>query len=318
MKPLALIIPFLVFCFYQFAAGQNLVPNPSFEEHTDCPEGYPDLDGICNDWFSCRESPDYFNICSSTCNFYNVYGHQEPHFGEAYAGIITYGVTIPNIREYLGVQLTSPLIIGQKYYINFFVSTAWNYTGMNIATNNMGALFTTYPFLDLTADLNLPNFTHVKSDSVIKDTLSWTKISGSFIADSSYTHINIGNFYDDSNTDTLNLPFHQIAQRSYYYIDDICVSNDSIYANNWLGYKQNLNDTQFLIYPNPISDCIKIQSNKIIESIQIINGIGNILLSVDNLNNSNLNIPVNLLSEGIYNLKINTQFTTFYKQILII
>ena len=76
--------------------------------------------------------------------------------GNAYCGLVTFvdpsnGV---NIREYIGAQLASPLVIGTKYYVSFktclsegdcdgSTGTAFDF---NIATNKIGVKFITYNF----------------------------------------------------------------------------------------------------------------------------------------------------------------------------
>ena len=39
----------------------------------------------------------------------------------------------------------------------------------------------------------------VYSNTVSMDTLNWTRVFGSFVADSAYTHILLGNFFADAN-----------------------------------------------------------------------------------------------------------------------
>src|SRR5262245_48626203 len=114
MKKTSLLIFILI---AKISLAQNLVPNPSFEDTLGCPQGYPDLDTKCQSWHSFRVSPDYINNCSSVCGYYNQYGYQAPHSGDAYAGILEYQVTIPNAREHIGVMLSSSLTIGVRYYL---------------------------------------------------------------------------------------------------------------------------------------------------------------------------------------------------------
>ncbi|MEI6815793.1 MAG: hypothetical protein WCL14_04215 [Bacteroidota bacterium] len=57
------ILPFLLIFFCQFSFGQNLVPNPSFENYISCPTGTIEADS-CLNWHNFGNSPDYFNICA--------------------------------------------------------------------------------------------------------------------------------------------------------------------------------------------------------------------------------------------------------------
>src|SRR5262249_45922638 len=110
------------------------------------------------------------------------------------------------------------------------------------AINNLGVLFSTRPycvvyddtFLNicvLNDDAPLTNFAHVYSTQIIDDTVKWKTIEGSFIADSAYEYIIVGNVYDFAHTsyrafriDPNHFP--------YYYVDDVCVSEDSFTCVN--------------------------------------------------------------------------------------
>lgn len=83
--------------------GQNLVPNPSFEEFDHCPIGVPDLNGNLKDWLSFRGTPDYFNKCSTIEGIYNSWGYQLPHTGLGYADVGVYQSGLPNSQEQIGV-----------------------------------------------------------------------------------------------------------------------------------------------------------------------------------------------------------------------
>jgi len=196
------VILCLIFIIPHVVQAQNLVPNPSFEQYDTCPNSISQVDFVLG-WSSFGNTPDYWNACSSVMNVPNTQaGFQNAFDGNAFCGIYTYssGTTgTPNYREYIGVQLVSPLIIGQKYYVSFKINKPNN---LECATNYFGALFSTVPF----TETNLPpiNITpQIIEPQIITDTINWTNISGAFIADSTYKYIILGNFYSDSNTDTI-------------------------------------------------------------------------------------------------------------------
>ena len=298
--------------------SQNLIPNPSFEDTLGCPQFYPDLDGKCANWMSFRITPDYMNNCSSVCGYYNQYGYQQPHSGNAYAGIAEYHVNLPNTREHIGVQLPAPVIIGTKYYISFFVSPGFNYITANIACNKIGALVTTYQYSDPTGSSTLPNASTIKTDSIIADTLNWYQVFGSFTADSAYQYLVIGNWFDDNNIDTIHFPNQFGNFYSYYYLDDVCLSADSLYAQNWTGIQEQvLNQNNVKIYPNPASGNLKIKSGVSIKQIEIINSLGQIVFTSEEMNGFKINLSVDFLKSGIYLLRLkNVQ--GFYNSTLII
>ena len=309
----------LCFALLEVLGQVNLVPNPSFEERTGCPQGFPDLDGKCNDWLSYRASPDYFNNCSSVCGYDNNRGFQEPHTGESYIGIATYHSNIPNNREHLGVQLNQPLIIGTKYFISFYASPAFKTISFNIACNKLGILFTTISYSDPDGISQLQNDCQIYENEIIQDTVAWHKVYGSFVADSTYDYLVIGNFFNDSQTDTLHYPNPWGVFESYYYIDDICVSTDSIFAQTWttVGFKE-IDKSIIEIYPNPTSDLLNIKSEKKIETIQIVNPEGNIIYEKKYVQNIFIPVTVKDLSRGIYFLKVKTAEGWNVHKILII
>lgn len=305
MKKVMLI--FVVFTSVLVKAQVNLVPNPSFEDTSGCPQGYPDLQGKCLYWQSFRFTPDYINNCSSVCGYYNQYGYQQANSGQAYAGIGTYQITDSTVKEHIGVQLASPLVIGVRYYVSFYVSPAWNNLLTNIATNKIGALVTTYQYSDPGGSMALPNSCTVYSDTVIVDTLIWHRVSGSFIADSAYQYLVIGNFFDDRFVDTVNLPYQVVPQISYYYLDDVCVSTDSVYAQTWTGLRFQVNTQNNLeVFPNPANSNFNVRSNYIIDEIEVTNSLGLIVYSGLDINKKEVELPCSDFANGIYFLWIKT------------
>lgn len=103
------------------------------------------------------------------------------------------------------------------------------------ASNKIGVLFTNDEYESLSNPAPLPaNFAHFYSNTIITDTLDWTIISGSFIADSAYKYIMIGNFFDNNQTAYLTVLDSLLGECSYYFIDDVCVSTDSLTCSQTL------------------------------------------------------------------------------------
>ncbi len=141
-----LLILCLFFC--QFSLGQNLVPNPSFEDTLQCPNGGGEIDYAIG-WSSYGHTPDYFNSCDT--GFENIpsnyAGFQYAHFGNGYAGLICYYTPVSNLREYIGIQLSQPLNVGQTYFASFYVSMAFKHSvRFGIAINNIGLKLSTVSF----------------------------------------------------------------------------------------------------------------------------------------------------------------------------
>jgi hypothetical protein len=308
----------LCFALLEVHGQVNLVPNPSFEDYTDCPQGYPDLEGKLNDWMSFSGTPDYMNNCNPLVGTNNQFGFQEPNTGKAYTGFLSYQPTLPNSREHLGVQLNGQLQIGTKYYVSFFVSQSYTPLQCNIATNMIGALFTMNPYFEPAGQIPLQNTCQIVADNIISDTINWTKISGSFIADSAYRYLVIGNFFEDQFLDTLHLPYSVVPQVSYYYLDDVCVSTDSLYAENWTTLNvSNLSLDVITVYPNPVSDNLYINSQNKIENIEIYDFFGHLIYSQQNFPNEEYVLNIEKINSGIYFFKIRTEFAETIKKIVI-
>lgn len=266
MKNSILLFHLLLLSVGVFA--QNLVINPSFENYTSCPPGGIQISNSTN-WYAYRWSPDYFNSCTSNsaCSVpINAYGYQFAATGGAYSGLFCYGANgnDTTLREYLGAQLSNQLIIGQKYYVSLKVNCS-NNPNMNCRTNKLGALFSTVSFRNLSdGNLNvvnptpIKNYAHIYTTSVISDTVNWTTISGSFIADSTYNYIIIGNFFDNQQTSHTKID-NSPSCLAYYFVDDICVSTDSMTCMGSTGINEHELSAQLIIYPNPSASAFNIQ-----------------------------------------------------------
>lgn len=216
-------------CFQSLA--QNLVPNPSFELFNQCPYMEGQIDFV-QDWSnSGTGTSDYYNSCDVVGDVgvpNNWTGFQNAATGEGYCGIAPYFSNAQYNREFIGCTLNSPLIIGEKYYISFKINLCITPVSAQLyATNNIGLLFSTTPY-NYNNPSPINNFSHINETNIITDTANWVTIGGTIIADSSYTNLSIGSFFNPNVTDTLEIyqnPTTFVV--SYYLIDDVCVSNSA-------------------------------------------------------------------------------------------
>lgn len=300
----------------------NLVPNPSFEDTVYCPSTLNQMNAASG-WSSGNSigTPDYYNTCSSTPGIAppnTLISYQYPLTGNGCAGIVAleYMLAFPDYREFISAHLLSPLQIGTKYIVSFYVNRGYGVTQhYTLANNKLGALFSTVAYSPSNpAPEN--NFAHVYTDNIVTDTLNWFEVRGSFIADSAYQFINIGNFFDNIHTDTLNFG-DSLATQGYYFVDDVSVFIDSTASIN--GAVQN---NTFTVFPNPASDILNIeivQSREKVYTELIITDILGAKVFEKDIKGifSKLLLNVSSLTNGIYFIKLLGVRESLNKKILI-
>lgn len=303
----------LLFFYYPATSiAQNLVYNPSFESYTNCPTGPGQIQQVIG-WTTFKGSPDYFNSCTTNIYFSvpsNASGYQQAATGNAYVGIICFDNSIFS-REIIADSLIAPLSIGQKYFITFSVNKADDTSISGNSISKLGAKFSTIRQTNITID-NMPM---VYTNNVISDMVNWTSISGSFIADSAYKYLMIGNFFDDANTTVVN---NGTGSWAYYLIDDVCLSTDSLLcANFFTSLEENNIINQFSFYPNPSTDFITIQSSiNAPFHLTILNSLGQQLYIEQNITSNNLKLDISSYNAGLLFIKINSQNHQFIYKLL--
>ncbi len=273
--------------------GQNnLVPNPSFEEHTVCPTnqngGTYIIQIKLSGWndSSYFGTPDYYNICSEPDSSQpwidfpsygvpkNSGGHQFPNSGNAYTGISSYYPPQNNWMEYLVSKLSSPLITRNKYIVSFHCSLA---DTCRYATSKLGVLIS--KDLPVYNNSNLreysPQILNNSEQNPLTDKTGWTLVQDTFEAIGGERYLIIGNFFDAEHSDTISLTGADpnYFWSSYYYIDDVSV----IELDTTIGINENELIT-FKIFPNPAQNSITI-NNKASVSVSIYSLSGSLLLT---------------------------------------
>lgn len=291
------IFSFLIsnFCFFNSKAQTNLVPNPSFENYTACPSNAGEVYKATG-WDSYRNSPDYFHTCSSFTQVkapQSYFGYQLPSTGNAYCGFIAYyGSSFD--REIIGVALTTSMTILQKYFISFLVSRSDSNYVAGYSINKIGVKFCTVK----PSNVAINNFAHFYTNTIITDTINWTRVFGSFVADSAYKHMMIGNFFDDANTTIIN---DGNGVYGYYFLDDVCLSTDSIFAQNYFtGLKESGFKNEIKVFPNPATNEITISVNV---PVTIYNSFGLQIDAILETKNNTVNIDCSKWEPGLYFLK---------------
>ncbi|MEP7169859.1 MAG: T9SS type A sorting domain-containing protein [Bacteroidota bacterium] len=205
-------------------------------------------------------SPDYFNACypdSLSTNGHDVpvnyFGNQTARTGVAYVGLILeffFGAN--NLREYVQVQLTDSLEPGQKYVVSFYVSIS---DSTSIAVNDIGAYFSDTAITSAQMTY-LPVTPQINNDALLNPLTQrnvWIQVVDSLIAQGGEKFITIGNFKDDTNTDsTFVSGGSSTLQYAYYYIEDV-----SVIKSSSVGINETFKNG-FALFPNPFTNTINL------------------------------------------------------------
>jgi hypothetical protein len=290
------------------------VPNPSFEEFTDCPLGVSELENLCENWVGWSESPDYYNVCNNDLNNSvgipeNIIGFQEPLSGAAYSGLGTYAFTDPNIREYIAVELIEELVVGEEYYLMFFASLydGGSQSNFHCATSHIGLRFFDDPEYDSDFNPFTPdNFAHLDYEEILLDSESWVKIDGWITADQAYNWLAIGNFFTDENTE-IEILDEGPECFGIYYIENVCVSQNQSDCDQLLNTEVTENIMDISIYPNPSSTILNIESDELITEIWISDMTGRLVQAIVVKDINRIVLEISEYSSGIYHLKVQTE-----------
>ena len=214
----------LIIAFSKCIYGQvnNLTPNNSFEQFTVCPTNLSQIyySFPWNDCMNGNGSSDFEHLCTSnTTILADIYLNQLPRTGLGYSSIILFGnYMFDEYREYLEVELIEKLKENKKYCGKFYVSLN-NFA--NYAIENIGMYFSKILVIQPTLMANLPFIPQIQNgNGIIKDTMNWVKVSGSFIASGDEKFLVIGNFYSNQFTNFLLVGG---SSNPRYFVDDVSV-----------------------------------------------------------------------------------------------
>lgn len=266
-------------------AGQNLVPNPSFELYNSCPNGASGVDysatyssfPTVRSWVNPLQqgSADYFNSCAAANTYVSVpnngFGYQAPHSGNAYVGIIAWEGTMQpsghlknDFAEYLQCKLTQPMVAGTRYCVNFYVHNAvsvkqYNYVGIDDIGVNFSATKTNAP-TGLT--LSMPNSVQNMTGKFLVDTADWIKLTMIYTATGGEEWMSVG-WFDNGGVPGFSMvspavPNPALNYRCYLFLDDFSVTpltnTDTFYTRHDSLYCKNLAANMTLKSPAQMAD----------------------------------------------------------------
>ncbi len=206
---------FILF-FQLYSTAQNLIPDPGFEIIEKVPSHKYNGIQCTKYWVNAVPTPgDYYNSLAKSKLLgvsvpRNIFGYQKAHSGNGYAGICVQ----KDLKEYVETKLTSQLVKGQKYLIEFYISRAENRLGY---VNEFGVLFSTKIRTDgETTGLAIkPDVVFANQDGY-KDTKNWTKLSATYTAEGFETVLILGHFNYDKTI--------SYKRKAHYYIDDVSIT----------------------------------------------------------------------------------------------
>lgn len=250
-KILPLILPFVFTA--QCYSQTNLVNNGSFESYTACPTAFSQVDYATGWNKSMTNNPgtshtEYVNSCN-TGNWVGVpangWGSQNAYDGQGYICQTMKAPTLTqDYRENIYSALTTPMIIGHNYHVSFRVSLGDNcqYTSNNVCIK-----------FSMNSSFPINNSSQVSS-GLITDKQGWVLVTGNFTADSNYTRVGIGNFYNDANTLYNQTYPSGSSAYSVYYIDSVNVIDETPKS----GIFESSVGLALEVYPNPATSYISI------------------------------------------------------------
>jgi hypothetical protein len=218
-----------VFTYSSITAQVNLVLNPSFEQHTQCPNSISQI-SYCNNWGdgAVNSTCDYFSALNCTGNFAPplirfggpLIWYQKPLSGKSFAGFIpfynSWGSSFHT--EFLQGAFNSVLTVNKLYYVEFYINYA---VDQEYFIHDIAALITDTTGL---VDHNNLQFYHPQilplQNKIYRDTTNWMRINGYYTAHGGENYITIGNYtpYGQELKDSLN---SYVSSEAYYFIDSV-------------------------------------------------------------------------------------------------
>lgn len=245
----------------------------------------------------------------------NLWGYQDAHSGVGYAGIFVFSVfsSTPPHREYIQVELTDSIIKGIPYRVSFYVSLADKY---GYAISSIG-LFFSHTAISRNDENRFDTVPQVINPigSPLMDKENWMLVSDTFISNiGGEKYITIGNFNDDSNSDTLALNDGSVQWfRSYYYVDDVSVVSLSTSI-------KEAGSIKFEVYPNPNNGSFTLQlkepANNITITLYDAQG-RKVFEKRERATIKQLPVNVTGIAPGVYSLCLTTDKFSSWKKVVV-
>jgi len=240
-----LLLSFFLLLSFSITEAQNLIPNPSFETISSCPTAQSQLSNAIG-WSKPPGSgttPDLFHSChpggGSSCTDVDLpgafVGNVTANTGDGAGGVLTRYDFCGNCREYIQIQLSTPLVGGTTYDVEYYALCPPN---NKYETNGLDC----YIGGQISQPGNQPitAFTPQISSPLITKAMGWTLVSGTYTAAGGEQYITIGNYRNDAGT-TFNTvtPGGSCAltnRGATYLVDDVSVTEQTLLDGNLLSF----------------------------------------------------------------------------------
>jgi OmpA-OmpF porin, OOP family len=223
----------ILISFSFYSTAQNLVPNPSFELFYKIPVKKDNSITRAKDWIPPKFGSDYYHQSASRAVGApkNHFGKQEPHSGNAYAGICTR----TKFLEYLEAKLIEPLKKDKEYLVELYICKAERSIG---TLKEFGILFSNKKIWGITnRGISIKPQIIFTDPKGYKNKKEWIKLSAIYMATGDEVVLTFGHFNYDPSDDK-----HKIL--CHYYVDDVSVTP----INNNLTTESDIN--QEIIEPD--------------------------------------------------------------------
>ena len=204
--------------------GQNLVPNFDFDDVTECPNDRDQLN-LATSWYKANfGTPDLFHSCGeggyNTPS--NARGFAVPSVGEGYVGLRLFSDSVSYGREYIGVQLATPLEAGKNYHISFDVRPAMG-PQTKYFIDAVGMYISALPPDKQNVILENPQLEN-PTGNILTNTNEWYTLSSCIEAKGGEEYITIGNFRArDEVISSITGTSAPWGPDAYYYVDNVVV-----------------------------------------------------------------------------------------------
>jgi|GEM_PF-4425143 len=226
----------------------NLVPNPSFEDISDCNIGYGEADravpweitGFIN------ASPDLYHVCADEDSFYGIptYGGIGiiPYFGEGMSGFVNLYA-----EEAIYARLLGPLPTDHDIYLSFAINPKKNYDPVfgTLCYSNTQSMAFSKELIGIPA-------LALSSDTLLDNGENWTKLETCYRATGEEKYVFLGN-YQHTSREIVYCDNYTDINFTYAYVDEVIVAPFDVVPDTLILCAGEVYDLNLDFFDLPIS-----------------------------------------------------------------